>query len=71
MEVETDMYTLLCMQWMSKAKTECIAQEIYYYSAVTYMGKEFKKEGYMYNWFMLQYTWNYHNIVNQVYSNKI
>jgi len=26
---------------------------------------------YMYNWFTLLYTWNEHNIVNQLYSNKI
>ena len=25
---------------------------------------------YMYNWFTLLYTWNYDNIVNQLYSNK-
>ena len=25
---------------------------------------------YMYNWFTLLYTWNYHNIVHQPYSNK-
>ena len=24
----------------------------------------------MYNWITLLYTWNYHNIVNQLYSNK-
>ena len=24
----------------------------------------------MYNWWTLLYTWNYHNIVNQLYSNK-
>ena len=33
-----------------------------------------KKNGYMYtymhNWFMLLYTWNWHNVVNQLYSNK-
>ena len=23
----------------------------------------------MYNWFTLLYTWNYHNTVNQLYSN--
>ena len=37
------------------------------------MGKESKKEWicvYMYNWFTLLYTWNWHNIVNQLYSNK-
>lgn len=26
---------------------------------------------YMYNWFILLYTWNKHNIVIQLYSNKI
>ena len=25
---------------------------------------------YMYNWFTLLYTWNQHNIVNLLYSNK-
>ena len=25
---------------------------------------------YMYNWFTLLYTWNEHNIVNQLYFNK-
>ena len=25
---------------------------------------------YMHNWFTLLYTWNYHHIVNQLYSNK-
>ena len=25
---------------------------------------------YMHNWFTLLYTWNYHNTVNQLYSNK-
>ena len=25
---------------------------------------------YMYNWFTLLYTWNQHNIVDQLYSNK-
>ena len=24
---------------------------------------------YMYNWFTLLYTWNEHNIINQLYSN--
>ena len=37
------------------------------------MGEESKKSGYkyMYNWFTLFYTWNQHNIVKQLYSNKI
>ena len=26
---------------------------------------------YVYNWITLLYTWNQHNIVNQLYSNKI
>ena len=25
---------------------------------------------YMYNWITLLYTWNWHNIVNQLYLNK-
>ena len=42
------------------------------YSVTVCMGKEPKKSGdmYMYNWFTLLYTWNWHNIVNQLYSNK-
>ena len=37
-----------------------------------YMEKDLKKSGYMhmYNWFTLLYTLNWHNIVNQLYSNK-
>ena len=31
------------------------------------MGKEFE-EGHMYNQITLLYIWNYHNIVNELYS---
>ena len=36
------------------------------------MGKESEKEWYVYvyNWFTLLYTWNYHNFVGQLYCNK-
>ena len=36
------------------------------------MGKNLKKSGYMYvhNWFTSLYSWNEHNIVDQLYSNK-
>ena len=35
------------------------------------MGKEFLKGYmYMYNWIILLYTWNCHNIVNQLLQNK-
>ena len=44
---------------------------------MAYMGKEPKKECvciyiyiYIYIWFTLLYTWNKHNIVNQLYSNN-
>ena len=41
-------------------------------SLITYMGKEFKKNGYMYvyNGVTLLYSRNDHNIVNQLESNK-
>ena len=39
------------------------------------MGEESKRKKsgykYIYNWFTLFYTWNSHNIVKQLYSNKI
>ena len=37
------------------------------------MGKNLKKAEYMYvyNWLTLLSTWNSHNIVKQLYSNKI
>lgn len=30
-----------------------------------------KKNGYMYTWFTLLYTWNEYNIASQLYSDKI
>ena len=38
----------------------------------TYMGKESEKNEYicMYNWTILLYLWNSHNIVKQLYSSK-
>ena len=43
------------------------------YSVITHMGKNLKKAEYMYvyNWLTLLSTWNSHNIVKQLYSNKI
>ena len=42
------------------------------YSAMTCMGKDAKKSGYMcmYHWFTSLYTWNWHNMANQLYFNK-
>ena len=40
------------------------------YSVMTYVGKESKKSGYIYNWLTLLYTLNKHNTINQLYSNK-
>ena len=39
---------------------------------MSYMGREHKMSGYMYmhNWFTLLYTWNEHNLVYQLHSNK-
>ena len=34
------------------------------------MGKESEKGMEMYNLISLLYTWKYHTIVNQIYSNK-
>ena len=34
------------------------------------MGGEFGEYMYMYGWIPLLSTWNYHNIVNWLYSNK-
>ena len=36
------------------------------------MGEEFGKNGYLYiyGWVPSLSTWNYHNIVNRLYSNK-
>ena len=41
------------------------------YSIITYMGNESEKNSYMYmnNQVILLYTWNQHNIVNQLCSN--
>ena len=42
------------------------------YSVMIYMGKESEREWYvyMYNWIILLYTRNYHNVVNQLCLNK-
>ena len=39
---------------------------------MAYMGKESKKSEHMYmcKWSTFLYTWNQHNIVSQIYSNK-
>ena len=38
------------------------------YSVITMWEKKLERNGYMYmyNWIILLYTWNYHNIVNQL-----
>ena len=42
------------------------------YSVIIYVGKNLKGNGcvYMYNWITLLYSRIYHNLVNQIYSNK-
>ena len=40
-------------------------------NVATWMGEEFGENGYMYmyGWILLLSTWNYHSIVNWLYSN--
>ena len=70
-EFGLDMYTLLYLKWITN-KTYCIA----YGTLVNIMlqpGWEgsLGENGYMcmYGWVPVLFTWNFHNIVNQLYPN--
>ena len=64
--------TLLYTEWMVNRDLLYSTRDSAPCSLITYMGKEFKKNGYMYvyNGVTLLYSRNDHNIVNQLESNK-
>ena len=57
-EFGIEIYTLLCMEWMSKKDLLYSPRQSTQYSVMTYVGKEMKTNGYMYmyNSFTLLYT---------------
>ena len=70
-EFGMDTYTLLYLKWL----TNKVLLNSTWHSAQCYVaawiGVEFGENGYMYlyGWVPLLFTWNYHNIVNQPFSN--
>ena len=65
------MYTWLYLKWIIN-RTYCVAKEILL-NVMWHLGWEWglEKNGHMYTygWVALLFTWNYHNIVNWLYSN--
>ena len=71
MEFWINMYTLLYLKWITnRVQLYSTGNSAQYYVAA-WMGGELGENDYMhmYGWVSSLSTWNYHNIVNQLYSN--
>ena len=68
----TGIGTLRYMEWLANGDQLYSTENSTQYSVIIYMGKNLKENGYvyMYNWIILLYSRNYHNIVDQLHFNK-
>ena len=64
-------YTLLYLKWITSKALLSSTGKSARCCVAAWMGEEFGENGYMYmyGWILLLSTWNYHSIVNWLYSN--
>ena len=67
-----NIYTLLFIKQITNKDLLHSPGNYTQYFVITYKGKESEKNRYIFmcNWITLLYTWNEHNIINQLYFNK-
>ena len=70
-EFEIHRYPLLYFKWITNKDLLFSTRNSAQCYVAAWMGEELGKNGYMYmySWVTLLHTWNYHNIVNWLYSN--